>query len=36
VEAAEATTAGAFQLDGRMIDAPVISKARQILSRRRD
>jgi citrate lyase subunit beta/citryl-CoA lyase len=36
VEAAEATTAGAFQLDGRMIDAPVISKARQILNRRRD
>ena len=36
VEAAEATTAGAFQLDGRMIDAPVIAKARQILSRRRD
>ena len=36
VAAAEATTAGAFQLDGRMIDAPVIAKARQTLSRRRD
>jgi (S)-citramalyl-CoA lyase len=33
VEAAERTTAGAFMLDGKMIDAPVILAARQVLAR---